>query len=300
MRGISQDIQVLFNNPVVTTFYLEEDSIEVFAKWVRADSSRALLLGGQWQVVVFQRQLVQYPDCRTRCKKLTKLLNITINKGNPHLQDGLFTDEVERTYFSNGGVNSRQLSEFYVMVRRAAGNGWVNIISQDRSFERIPMVNTCFVGISPRTGSLDLPAQFDFIQDFNIHPNLARAIATRLDDPNRGGTIFDSIMALRDYVRVTSGLTTDGFQLMHAAFDDNTPTIIINPHTDPNTHGTQHNEQQGFHDFYCGVMKGIRNPLAHEGPASLFATSRYPDKAKLLKYLSFLSILCERVDGPLP
>jgi uncharacterized protein (TIGR02391 family) len=300
MRGAVEDIQVLFNTSVNTTFFLEKDSIGAFTQWLQNDPLRVLLIGKQWQVVVFRYQLVQYPDYLKRRNRLKKL-NIEINDNKPNAQDGLFTDEVERTYFSIGGVNHRQLAEFYVMVRRAAGNGWVNIISQDRSFERIPLLNTYFIGTSARAGSQGLPAQFDFIQDFKIHSQLARMVSARLDDPNRGGTIFDAITVLRDHIRTTSGLNRlDGRDLMHQAFDDANPIIRINPMIDTDPRHTQRNEQSGFHDFYCGVMKGMRNPLAHEGTASPFATSRYPDNATLLKYLSFLSVLCERADGYLP
>jgi len=297
MRGQVKDLLFLIDDSQSMTLFLEKDTINLFLDWIRIYPEFAQYFAERLSIKVFKNHVSA--DMSVKLNILRKLhINILGYTIKP--SDNLFIDEVERTYFSTSGANHRQLAEFYLMVRRSAGNGWVNIISQDRSFERIPMVNTYFIGTAARTGSQDLPAQFDFIQDFNIHPNLARMISARIDDPNRGGTLFDSITVLRDHVRAMSGLATDGYQLMHPAFDDNNPIIKVNPRTDLNPQGTQRNEQQGYHDFYCGVMKGMRNPLAHEGTASPFATSRYSDKAKMLKYLSFLSVLCERADGPLP
>ncbi|MBN2550284.1 MAG: TIGR02391 family protein [Anaerolineales bacterium] len=299
MRGNVDDIQVLYSNPTAATFFLEKDSIGAFVNWLQADPSRALVLETHWQVVVFRHQILQYPDYRLRRARLTQL-NIHIDNNRLHPQNGLFVDEVERTYFSNSGPNRHQLAEFYSLARQLSGNNWINIISQDRSFERIPMVNVYFIGTELRKGTQDLPAQFDFIHDFDIHPRL-HGLANRLNnDSSYGDTVYNGIMALRDHVRQMSGLTTDGHDLMHLAFDDSNPLILMNSRTNMDSRSSQRNEQQGFHDIYCGLIKGLRNPLAHEGPDSLFAQARFPNKGKMLKYLSFLSLLCERADGPLP
>ena len=152
---------------------------------------------------------------------------------------------------------------------------------------------------APRTGTGDLPAQFDFLRDLDIHQELARVVGHRLDRASYGDTMLAAIIGLRDYVRQLSGLSRDGRGLMERAFEQTGAHLCLNSLTDSNAKGSQQNEQRGFKEIYCGIMTGLRNPLTHEGSDSIFSQTRYPDKRTLLKYLSFLSILFERADGPL-
>ena len=306
MRGRVEDLTLLLQNPNPTTFYLEKDTIPAFLNWIQVDQDRKSLVSTTWKIVVFKRHLVSYGDYISRRKGLSKL-GIDVNVLEIKELDNLFLDEVERTYFSNSGLNHRQLAEFYLLVRRNDGNGLVNIISQDRSFERIPLVNTFFIGTEPRTGNQDLPAQFDFLRDFNIHPTLIRSIGRRLDDQAKGDVVREALNTLQDHIRSLTGLGTDGIKLMDDAFnpqDSNkkfkNPLIRMNPLTDQDPYHSQMNEQKGFHQLYCGVITGLRNPLSHNTGVSAFINSRYPDKVTLLKYLIVVSILCERTDSPLP
>jgi uncharacterized protein (TIGR02391 family) len=299
MRGIVEDIQVLFNYPKPGIFFLEKGSIVAFSQWLKGDPLRISILSKQWQVAVFKTQLDTYENNRARCNALKKL-GIQINKRHKNPKDNLFVEEVERTFFSNADEDHRQLAEFYVMVRREVERGMVNIITQDRSFERIPLVNTYYVGTSPRTGSQDLPAQFDFFQDFHIHNLLAKKIKDHIGVSPNGVTIHEAIVELEDYLQTLTGLNSEGRTLMDQAFKLDGSHCKINPLTDPDPQHSQQNEQKGFREIYCGTWTGLRNPLAHEGTGGEFAQSRYPDKTTLLKYLSFLSILFERADGPLP
>jgi uncharacterized protein (TIGR02391 family) len=301
MRGRVDDLNILLGTPISTTFYLEKDTIPAFISWLTADPLRRSLIASTWKIIVFKRHLVSYSDYISRRKRLSAL-GVEVNNSNLKEYDSLFLDEVERTYFMNSGPNHRQLAEFYLLVRRTDGNGWINVISQDRSFERIPMVNTYFIGMTARTGNQDLPAQFDYIGDMAIHRELARAVAGRLDDPNRGDVMINATLALRDHIRLLSGLPEDGRNLMERAFKQDGQYLRVNPLvTQPDPHFQSHqNEQIGFRELYCGVFTGLRNSLVHEGPGSTFAQTRYPDKVTLLKYLSLLSLLFERADSPFP
>lgn len=221
--------------------------------------------------------------------------------------DSLFLDELGKAYFTNSNPHHRQFAEFYLLARRIEGSGWINVISQDRSFERIPMTNTFFIGTELRNGNQNLPAQLDFLLDFNIHPSLIRSISNRLDDTSKGDVVREAINTLQDHIRSLSGLSADGFQLMNEAFNpqDNNrnfrnPIIRMNPLTDQDPNHSQMNEQKGFYQLYSGVITGLRNPLSHNTGSSAFINSRYPDKITLLKYLILISLLCERADNPLP
>jgi len=305
MRGRVDDLNILLGTPISTTFYLEKDTIPAFISWLTADPLRRSLIASTWKIIVFKRHLVSYSDYISRRKRLSAL-GVEVNNSNLKEYDSLFLDEVERTYFMNSGPNHRQLAEFYLLVRRTDGNGWINVISQDRSFERIPMVNTYFIGMTARTGNQDLPAQFDFLRDFNVHPALVRSIGTRLNETTRGDVVRDGIVTMQDHIRALTGLTTDGIQLMIDALDTGSPSafrsplIRMNPLTDHDPIHSQMNEQKGFAQLYKGVITGLRNPISHTTAGGLFASTRFPDKISLLKYLTLISILCERADIPLP
>jgi uncharacterized protein (TIGR02391 family) len=308
MRGQVDDISILLShNMLEKTFYLEKASLSAFVSWINADPSRLSLIPYPWKIIVFKQQLASYGNYRARRRNLSDL-GVEISNLDVKAADSLFIDEVERTYFSNSGVSHRQLAEFYLLVRRSEDTGWVNIISQDRSFDRIPMVNTFFFGTEARTGNLDLPAQFDFFRDFNIHPSLVRSVGQRLDDPSKGDVVREGLNTLQNHVRTQSGLTSDGCSLMNDAFNPENsnnhsfrnPVIRLNPLTDQHPLHSQVNEQRGFYQIYNGVITGLRNPIAHNMANSIYSNSRFPDKISLLKYLSLISILCERADGPLP
>jgi uncharacterized protein (TIGR02391 family) len=272
-----------------------------FLDWIEIDfDNRALLLTTGVLRIHISADLLntQFGAGGARTRRLKKL-GIQLDSGHRASDSELFTTECIRTYFNND-ANARPQAELLAYARRLSGNGRVAIISQHRGFWRIPMVDTYFIDSSRLQGTKELPAQFDFIQDLHIHRELERAIAPVLDSDQYGIVLALGLTALRDHVRARSGLQTDGRPLMEQAFNESGSFLRLNPLTDRNTGGSQMNEQKGFKELYCGTFTGIRNPLTHEGHTSQYALTRYPDKASLLKYLAFLSILLERADNSLP
>lgn len=302
MRGVvlALDTWLDPNHQVPSPVYLDACDWEAFVDWLAQDPSRAQKLrDGTWRVCLFKAQLNRhYGSNGQRNRRLTEL-GIELDKANLHQSDEMFIAEVLRVYFHSDST-ARPQAELLALARRRAGNGEVAIISQHWAFWRIPLVDTYFVPGHPLKGHDDLPAQFDFLRDFDIHRELAQAVRHRLDTVPYGDTVLAAIIALRDHIRRMSGLQQDGRPLMEQAFSTDGTRLRLNPLTDPNPRGSQQNEQRGFQELYCGVMTGLRNPLVHEGADSAFAKTRYPNKKTLFKYLSFLSILFERADGPLP
>lgn len=298
MRGtvLSLDTWLDPNYQVPSLVYLDALDWRLFVDWLAQDTARPQqLLARRWQVRLFKSQLNR--SCGSAGHRTQKLLElgIQLDEAKIHSSDEMFISEALLVYFHNDST-ARPQAELLALSRRQAGNGQLAVISQHRGYWRIPLVNTYFVDISRLRGQDDLPAQFDFLQDLDIHRQLALAVGSRLDTTPYGDTVFAAIIALRDYVKQMSGLPADGYSLMEQAFAANGSHLHLNPLTSC----SHKNEQKGFLSLYCGVMTGLRNPLAHEGASSAFAQARYPNKKALLKYLSFLSILLERADHPLP
>ena len=302
MRGsvVALDNWLDPNHRVPALVYLDATDWEGFCRWLEQDRRRVLKLhDGTWRVRLFKSLVSRhYGPSGHRTRRL-RVLGIELSGAKPRAADELFVGEVLRMYF-HGDPSARSQAELLALARRESAGEHVTLISQHQGFWRVPLVNVYFLNAGALRGRSDLPAQFDPLVDLRIHRVLARAVLNRIDQPPYGAALFEGIIALRDHVRYLTGLSQDGHNLMQAAFKQDGSRLRLNPLTDPSTGGSQQNEQRGYREMYCGLMTGIRNPLAHEGPGSLYAEERYPDKAALVKYLCLLSILCERADPPLP
>jgi len=299
MRGESKTLSLLKADNEPIDLFLEKDSIDAFIRWVEGNTRGDFSIPTNWTVYVLKYQLQSFGDYQKRRRALSTMgLQVVDIDSKP--SDQSYIEEVRRIYFSHKPVSSQQLAKFYVTIRRCAEIDYINIISQDKSFWRIPWVNTYHNGLVELIDATDFPPQFNFIDDFGIHRELISALQSTTNKNEFGSVVYNGIIALRDYIRRVSGLTNEGWELMEQAFKRDGSSIKLNPLTDTDPTHSQVNEQDGFRTIYCGLWKGIRNPLAHEGPNSTFAQNRYPDQKTLYKYLAFLSLLFERVDGPLP
>jgi uncharacterized protein (TIGR02391 family) len=297
-KAAALDLWLDPNHPVPPMAYLDAGSWKPFVDWLSQDYDRIQKISDrEWQICLFRSQLNRhYGADRVRNRRLAGL-GIEFDEANLHQSDEMFIAETLCAYFPNEPA-ARPQAELLALSRRRAGNDWITVISQHRGYWRIPLVNTYFIDFGNLTGRTDLPAQFDFVLDFEIHRELARAVEQRINISPPGDTMQAAIIALRDHIRRISKLPQqDGRNLMEQAFKQDGSYLKLSPLTG---NQSQADEQRGFREFYCAVMTGLRNPLFHEGPDSAFAQARYPNRRTLLKYLSFLSILFERADSPFP
>jgi uncharacterized protein (TIGR02391 family) len=297
MRGQVLNLDILEdpNHDVPNLIYLDSSDWRIFLEWLSQDEHRVEKLKiGPWNVRLFKSLVNRHFGSRSHRTRQLRELGINLDSTNVRQSDEMFISEAQLVYFNNE-PNSRQRAEMLALARRQAVDGSFSIISQHRGFWRIPLVDVYFIDGSNLSGEDDLPAEFDFFVDFNIHPKLRQAIGEQIDSGQRGQVLQSAIIALRDHVRNMSGLQDEGRNLMERAFKEDGSYLSLNPLTN-DSHG---NEQRGFKEMYCGAWTGLRNPIAHEGPNSQFIQERLPDKKTLVKYLSFLSILLERADGPM-
>lgn len=302
MLGIAQSLdqlpQAVQASPQTIKLFLDSDGLEPFFSWLESDNQRAGLIGNGLEVVVFRHQIVRYADYLRRRRRLRRL-GVTIDDTDRREVDYLYERECRAVYFYADRQGARDRAEFLVLARRRNETDFLSIVSQHRSFQRVPYVNAYFNGLEPLQGTDELPPQFDIFNDLNLHPQLILRLHNQIGQVSHGATVLDAVLAWRDHIRVMSGTHGDGYNWIEQIFNHHAPQIAVNPLTDPNPQGSQLNEQKGFQRINCGVVSAIRNPLAHEGPNSLWARSRFPDNKTVIKYLCLFSILCERADAPL-
>lgn len=100
--------------------------------------------------------------------------------------------------------------------------------------------------------------------------------------------VFEATKGLSERLRVMSGSTLDGAELVDACFTKQTPVIRIND----NTTKSEGSEQAGFANLLRGITGTFRNPTAH-APRTEWPVS----EVDALDLFSMLSYLHRRLDG---
>jgi uncharacterized protein (TIGR02391 family) len=294
------------NHQVPRLAYLDVCDWEAFVDWLAQEPSRALSLRARtWRVRLFKNPLNRCFGGSGSRTRILKDLGIELDDAHLYQSDEMFIAEVLRVYFGND-PNARPQAELLTLARRQAGNSWITVISQNRCFWRVPMVNNYFLDYDNLQGYDDLPAQFDFFMDLDIHNLVRQAAERRIQHADQPTAIIETVKELCEQIRIIIGSTQDGYSLMEEAlsFQRNRKTggIKRQPRLklNPMTVESEWNEQRGYHHFACGVASALRNPMAHQPADRAFVQSRYGDNRKALKVLCFLSLLFEKLDERVP
>jgi len=120
----------------------------------------------------------------------------------------------------------------------------------------------------------------------NLH-HIVQAVSRSLFCTNHfSQAIFEALKALESEIKKISKIEFDGQNLINKAFKINEPKIKLNPLSNI----LERDEQEGFRFIFMGVMRGIRNPIAHKN-------IDWVDPSLALKYLSMISLLFEKLDN---
>ena len=122
-------------------------------------------------------------------------------------------------------------------------------------------------------------------QGLDLHHEIARAASQLYRDGHYSNAVEDAVKALNGLVRLRSGLGIDGVPLMQQAFSPKSPVLKFNDLSDQ----SDHDEQLGFMNLFCGAVSGLRNPRAH-------AFIR-DDPERALEFIAFVSLLAKLLDG---
>ncbi|MCD2451026.1 TIGR02391 family protein [Methylicorpusculum oleiharenae] len=116
-------------------------------------------------------------------------------------------------------------------------------------------VETTLKGARARVGALR-----SRLEDRNAHPEVFKYCKAELLDENYFHAVLEAIKGVGERIRILSGLTSDGAELVNAAFSVKTPILALNElSTD-----TELSEQKGFSsNMLVGLFGAIRNPTAH-------------------------------------
>ena len=85
------------------------------------------------------------------------------------------------------------------------------------------------------------------------------ALSAELLDENYFHAVFESTKGVAERIRLMSGLTADGAELVNKAFSIQSPILVLGPLATE----SEKSEQKGFSNLLVGLFGAVRNPLAH-------------------------------------
>jgi uncharacterized protein (TIGR02391 family) len=119
------------------------------------------------------------------------------------------------------------------------------------------------------------------------HAEVFKYCSTELVAEDCFSVVLEATKGLAERVRDMTGLDEDGHKLVNAAFEGNSPMVVMNAlQTD-----TERNEQRGLANIIKGIFSAFRNPTAHE-PKLTWHVS----EADALDLLCTLSLIHRRLD----
>lgn len=126
------------------------------------------------------------------------------------------------------------------------------------------------------------------VENRNLHPELLRYCRAELFQDNYFHAVLEAVKGVASMIRMKSGLTSDGSELVDAAFSGAAPLLRINAYASE----TEKSEQKGFVNLLKGLFGTFRNPTAH---AAKIEWSMPEEDAKDL--FTMASYAFRRVDG---
>ncbi len=119
-----------------------------------------------------------------------------------------------------------------------------------------------------------------------LHSAVVDASADLFADGHSSRAVTEAFVSIEVRVRGLLDSDNSGTKLMDEAFGGREPRLSVSVHEGR----SGQDEQAGFHAIFRGVMRGIRNPGAHE-----LAIDQDPQEA--LEYLALASLLHRRLDS---
>lgn len=97
------------------------------------------------------------------------------------------------------------------------------------------------------------------LESRNVHAEVLNYCRAELLDENYFHAVFESTKGVAERIRVMSGLTTDGADLVNRAFSIQNPVLVLSSLATE----SEKSEQKGFAHLLVGLFGAVRNPLAH-------------------------------------
>lgn len=120
------------------------------------------------------------------------------------------------------------------------------------------------------------------LEDRGAHSEVFKYCRSELLEDNYFHAVLESIKGVAERIRSMSGLTSDGAELVNAAFSIKAPLITVNAlKTD-----TEKSEQKGLGNLLVGLFGAVRNPTAHAPKISWPMTEQ--DALDIFALISFV------------
>jgi len=155
-------------------------------------------------------------------------------------------------------------------------------VREDGKVIRTP-AETTLKGARARAGALRAA-----LEDRNAHPEIFKYCRAELVDENYFHAVLEAIKGVAERIRRFSGLTTDGADLVRAAFSIKAPILRLNSLKTE----TEISEQKGFSNILVGLFGAVRNPTAHAPKITWPMTEQ-----DALDVLSLVSFVHRKLDG---
>lgn len=97
------------------------------------------------------------------------------------------------------------------------------------------------------------------LESRNVHDEVLNYCRAELLDENYFHAVFESTKGVAERIRLMSGLTADGAELVNKAFSIQSPILVLGPLATE----SEKSEQKGFANLLVGLFGAVRNPLAH-------------------------------------
>ncbi len=97
------------------------------------------------------------------------------------------------------------------------------------------------------------------LEDRGAHSEVFKYCKAELLDENYFHAVLEAIKGVGERIRMMSGLTSDGAELVNTAFSVKAPILALNELVTE----TELSEQKGFSNILVGLFGAIRNPTAH-------------------------------------
>jgi len=136
---------------------------------------------------------------------------------------------------------------------------------------------TTLKGARARAGALRA-----ILEDRGAHTEVFKYCRAELLEENYFHAVLEGIKGVAQRIRDMSSLTTDGAELVNAAFSVKSPILAINPLVTE----TEQSEQKGFRNILVGLFGAVRNPTAHAPKVSWPMTEQ--DALDIFALLSFV------------
>lgn len=126
------------------------------------------------------------------------------------------------------------------------------------------------------------------LRDCGTHPEVFKYCSEELVAENYFHAVFEATKGIVDRLRLKTGLTGDGAEIVDRAFASENPMVAINT--------LQSKSEQAEHKGFANLLKGafgfIRNPLAHEAKLNW-----QMDEQDALDSFALISLIHRRIDN---